>query len=215
MVQRLRISFSRAEGAKYLSHLELMRMWERVLRRAGWRLAYSQGFNPHPKLSFAAALPVGVAGDAELMEVQLEEARPIGEAIGELARQLPAGVEVRAVEEVAAEAPALQRGLVAAEYRALCPGDASEEAARREVARILSSSRLERERSKEGKVKRYDLRPMIRALSVDLDPEGRLLVRMELRTDAQGAGRPDEVLREMGLDPADCQLTRTRLQLNQ
>lgn len=215
MAQRLRIGFARHGGVKYLSHLELMRMWERVLRRAGWQLTYSQGFNPHPKLSFAAALPVGVAAEAELLEIQLDESRPLGGALEDLARQLPEGIEVLGVEEIPADAPAIQRSLMAAEYRVLCSRETQEEPVRREAERILAAGSLVRERAKEGKAKRYDLRPMIRALQVEPAADGRAAVRMELRTDAQGAGRPDEVLREMGLDPADCEITRLRLILRE
>ncbi|MGE5618046.1 MAG: TIGR03936 family radical SAM-associated protein [Sphingomonadaceae bacterium] len=215
MAQRLRIGFARHGGVKYLSHLELMRMWERVLRRAGWQLTYSQGFNPHPKLSFAAALPVGVAAEAELLEIQLDESRPLGGALEDLARQLPEGIAVLGVEEIPADAPAIQRSLMAAEYRVLCSRETQEEPVRREAERILAAGSLVRERAKEGKAKRYDLRPMIRALQVEPAADGRAAVRMELRTDAQGAGRPDEVLREMGLDPADCEITRLRLILRE
>lgn len=213
MAQRLRITFARHGGVKYLAHLELMRVWERVLRRAGWRVVHSQGFNPHPKITFAAALPVGVAGEAELMEVQLEVPRPVEEAPQELGRQLPPGIELRGVQEVPLEAPTLQRSLQAAEYLAVCPPGASEDRLRPEVERILAAGSLTRERKKDARVQSYDLRPMIRSMEVTRDGEGRPAVRMELRTDAQGAGRPDEVLREMGLDPADCEITRIRLLL--
>jgi len=215
MVQRLRITFARSGGVKYLSHLELMRLWERVLRRAGWRVVHSQGFNPHPKISFAAALAVGVAGEAELMEVQLEVPRRPEEAARELAGRLPAGIEVRGVEEVPIEAAGLQRRLRAAEYVAMCPSGLSDDRLRLEVHRILSAGSLVRSRKREGKVQEYDLRPMIRSLEMVQGPAGRLGIRMELRTDAQGAGRPDEVLREMGLEPADCEITRLRLLLDE
>ena len=57
---RLRIKFSRGEQLKFLSHLDLMRLWERALRRAGINPAYSEGFSPHPRISLAAPLAVGV-----------------------------------------------------------------------------------------------------------------------------------------------------------
>lgn len=212
-MQRLRIAFGRGEGARYLSHLEMMRMWERAFRRAGWRLAYSQGFRPHPKISFAAALPVGVAGREELLEVHLEQPRPPADAPRELARQLPQGFEVRAVEEVPLGEPPLQRLLVAAEYEAVCPKGPSAAELREGVERLLSATSLPRERIKEGEAKAYDLRPMIRRLAVEGSSDGNPMLRMELRTDARGAGRPDEVLRALGVDPADCRITRTRLLL--
>lgn len=210
-MQRLRITYARDGGARYLSHLEMMRAWERVLRRAGWRLAYSQGFNPHPKLSFAAALPVGVAARAELLDVQMEEPRPLGSALDELSREMPPGLEVVGVVEVPVEAPPIQRSIYAAEYVALCP-IGTLDALIVEVGRVLAAASLPRGRAREGKVVEYDLRPMIQAAEMAEDGE-RPVVRMRLRADAQGAGRADEVLRELGLDPADCQITRTHLLL--
>ncbi len=68
-MQRLRIRFSRGEEVKFISHLDLMRMWQRVMQRADIPLAYSEGFNPHPRLALAAPLPVGVTAQSELMDI--------------------------------------------------------------------------------------------------------------------------------------------------
>ncbi|MFQ5886684.1 MAG: TIGR03936 family radical SAM-associated protein, partial [Anaerolineae bacterium] len=57
--QRIRITFSKGEEIQYISHLDMMRLWKRTLRRANLPLAYSKGFNPQPKISIAAPLPVG------------------------------------------------------------------------------------------------------------------------------------------------------------
>jgi radical SAM-linked protein len=190
-------------------------MWERVLRRAGWRLAHTQGFNPRPRISFAAALPVGVAGEAELVEMYLEDPRPPERALRELAERMPPGAEVRRVEEIPVEAPGLQQRLVAAEYLAACPSENGPGQLHAEVLRVLAAESLPRVRAKEARTVRYDLRPLVRGLAVEDGLPGRLLVRMELRADAQGAGRPDEVLRELGLEPADCEVTRTRLILGE
>ena len=211
MVQRLRITFARDDGVRYLSHLEMMRAWERVLRRAGWRLAYSQGFNPHPKLSFAMALPVGVAARAELLDVQLEEPRALDTASVELSREMPQGLELVDIMEVPPEAPPIQSLIRAAEYSVRCPAGTLD-ALIVEAGRLLAAASLPRERAREVKVVEYDLRPLIQALEVG-EGGGYPVVRMRLRADAQGAGRADEVLRELGLDPADCRITRTRLLL--
>lgn len=210
-MQRLRITFARDGSVRYLSHLEMMRAWERALRRAGWKLAYSQGFNPHPKLSFAAALPVGVAAQAELLDVQLEEARPLNSAAAELSKVAPAGLSVLKVAEAPVDAPPIQRSLQAAEYTAHCPVGTLDGLSA-EIGRVLAATSLPRGRAKEGRIVEYDLRPMIQALRLEEDG-GYPVIIMRLRADAQGAGRADEVLRELGLDPADCLITRTRLLL--
>jgi len=68
-MQRLRIKFSRGEEIKYISHLDLMRCWERALKRADVPLMYSEGFSPHPRISLAAPLALGVTSEAELMDI--------------------------------------------------------------------------------------------------------------------------------------------------
>ncbi|KPK23033.1 MAG: hypothetical protein AMJ70_04475, partial [Dehalococcoidia bacterium SG8_51_3] len=70
-MQRLRIKYCRGEELKYISHLDIMRLWQRALNRAGISLAYSEGFHPHPKISLAAPLAIGVTSEAELMDVTL------------------------------------------------------------------------------------------------------------------------------------------------
>ena len=72
-MQRLRIRFTREEEIKYISHLDLMRLWQRALNRAGIAIAYSEGFNPHPRLVIALPLPVGCTGAREVIDVFLDE----------------------------------------------------------------------------------------------------------------------------------------------
>src|SRR5574337_1790772 len=73
-VQRIRFVFQKVGVLRFLSHLEVMRALGRALRRAGIAVAYSQGFNPQPKLSLALALPVGVEGRQELGDIELRAA---------------------------------------------------------------------------------------------------------------------------------------------
>ena len=70
-IQRLRVKFGRGRKLKYISHLDLMRLWERGLRRAGVPVAYSEGFNPRPRLSFASPLAVGTTSESELLDILL------------------------------------------------------------------------------------------------------------------------------------------------
>ncbi len=213
MTQRLRITYGRDGSARYLSHLEMMRAWERTLRRAGWSVAYSQGFNPHAKLSFAAPLPVGVASTGELLDVTLEAERPVIEARADLVAHVPGDFVVVSVEDISLEAPPLPRSLRAAEYVARCRVQAVEPLVA-EARRVMDATTLRRQRLKESKSVEYDLRPMIREIGVE-DDEGTAVITMVLRADAQGAGRADEVLRELGLEPAECAITRTRLVLSE
>src|SRR4030043_377355 len=94
-MQRLRLKFSRGEELKFLSHLELMRLWERAIRRAGLPLAYSEGFTPHPQIALAAPLSVGVTSQAELMDVILSRWMPPQSFTAQIEQQLPPGQELQ------------------------------------------------------------------------------------------------------------------------
>jgi len=115
-VQRLRVTFTRGSELQYITHLDLMRFWERVLRRADVPIAYSEGFSPHAQISLAAPLAVGTTSEAELMDVFLAERMTPRAFLQTVSAQLPAGVEVRSVQEVALSLPALQAAVLFAEY---------------------------------------------------------------------------------------------------
>ena len=67
-MQRLRIRFCRGEELKFI-YLDIIRLWQRALNRTGVPLAYSEGFNPHPRISLAVPLALGITGEAELMDI--------------------------------------------------------------------------------------------------------------------------------------------------
>jgi len=115
-VQRLRVTFTRGEELQYITHLDVMRFWERVLRRADVPVAYSEGFSPHAQISLAAPLAVGTTSEAELMDVFLAQRMTPRAFLRAVSAQLPAGVEVRSVQEVALSLPALQAAVRFAEY---------------------------------------------------------------------------------------------------
>ena len=121
---------------------------------------------------------------------------------------------VLAAEEMPVDAPVLQKLMRAAVYTAECTETLAAELVS-EVNRVLAATALPRERKKDGKAVSYDLRPMIYGLWVEEQAGGRAVVRMELRAHSQGA-RParHQVLRELGVDPAGCLITRSRLLLN-
>src|SRR5512143_3067134 len=98
--QRLRVRFTRDETLQYVGHLDMARTWQRIVRRANLPLAYSEGFNPQPRLSFAAALPVGCTSDHEELDLLLSPPCVIDEVIIQLDRALPPGMKVISIEEM-------------------------------------------------------------------------------------------------------------------
>ncbi|MCL5264968.1 MAG: TIGR03936 family radical SAM-associated protein [Chloroflexi bacterium] len=213
-MKRLRITFSKGEELKYISHLDLMRAWERLLRRAGVPLAYSKGFNPHPKVSVAAPLPIGVSGEAELMDVFVEGEETPARIREMMEPQLPRGLRVVDVREVSAEAPSLQSELRFSDYEVDLATPLSREAVESRVKALLAASSIERERQRDREVRRYDLRPLIDDIWI-AEWNGGQKLAMRLRADVGGAGRPDEVLAALGLEEYVKRIRRTGLVLEE
>jgi radical SAM-linked protein len=208
--QRLRVTFARGEALKYISHLDLVRAWERALRRAGVPLAYSQGFHPQPRLAIASALPVGITGKAEVMDVFLETPLSPGDFARRVQVALPAGLEVVAVEEVRLREPSLQSVLRFSEYRVSVASNLPAREIEERIARLLAATELPRERERRGRRERYDLRLLVAHLALTGEEAGGYVLEMRLRTDQQATGRPEEVLATLGVGPAE-HIERTRL----
>jgi radical SAM-linked protein len=198
--QRMRVTFARGEPLRYISHLDLMRFWERALRRAGLQVAYTEGFSPHPQISLGAPLPVGTTGEAELMDVFLAEPVEPQEFVERLRRQCPPGVTVVAAEEVPLTLPSIQSQLRAATYWALLPEGTDPDEAERRVAAFLARDSVPWEHRRDDEVRRYDLRPLVEWLQVDRSVTPPRLV-MRLRAAPGATGRPDQVVAALGFPP--------------
>jgi radical SAM-linked protein len=208
-VQRLRVVFSKGPQLRYITHLDLMRFWERALRRAGLPIAYSEGFSPHPQISLASPLPVGVTAVAELMDVFLSQrTEPIAFERG-LSLQLPPGLNLTSVDEVDLGLPSMQSQMLAAEFRVELspPGDLCRLHSR--IEHVLALKSLPWKQAREREVRNYDLRPLILDLRLS-DEHVRPALAMRLRADNSATGRPDQVLACLDL-AVSLPVERTRL----
>jgi radical SAM-linked protein len=198
--QRLRVTFSRGAPLRFLSHLDLMRFWERALRRAGLVVAYSEGFSPHPQIALGAPLPLGTTGEAELMDVVLAESVDPDEFVGRLRLQLPAGVGVLRAQDVPFSLPSIQSQLRAADWRVTLAEGTDPERVREMVAGLLARASVPWEHQREKETKRFDLRPLVDWIRVVEEPGAPVLV-MRLRAEPGATGRPDQVCAALGLPP--------------
>ena len=190
-MHRYRIIFIKDGDFACLSHLDLQRTFIRALRRAGMPLLYSQGFNPQPRLSFAAPLAVGIAGDGEYLEFDLVnqlESEKIKTALNEC---LPDELAVLSVQEVDPHAPVLASQVVAALYLVIFSPPVPELAPT--VQSLLGSPVLEVERKGKKTKKTVDIRPFIDNLYLQNAIEEDKLF-MVLATGNQGGTRPAEVM---------------------
>lgn len=210
-VQRVRITFSKGDAVKYISHLAVMRAWERIVRRADLPMAYSQGFNPRPKLAFASALSVGHTGRAEVLDIEMRRRAQPETLPAQLEPQLPVGFALHTAREVPLRAPSIQSQLRYAIYRVSLSVRQSADVLRAELDRLLSARELPRQRTVKGKVREYDLRPLIHDLWYDCPADGEHVVGMVLVHGNTGAGRVDEVADELGMLEDLRAVERTRL----
>jgi radical SAM-linked protein len=206
---KVRLRFRKDGPLRWLSHHDLMRTFERILRRSGLPARQTQGFNPHPRLVFALSLPVGVVGRAEVAELELDEELPPGEVRDRLAAQCPAGLAILSVDRV----PPRQTGHVTGfTYAIEVPAD-RRDAARRRLAEALALTEWHVEREKPTR-RTVNVRPFVRDLRLD---EATGWLEMDLWLTPAGTARPDEVLGLAGLAdllPAGGVLERVRLELD-
>jgi radical SAM-linked protein len=219
--QRWQILFARRDPALRVRQAELLGQFERAFREAGLLLSQTNAARPRPRLKFAANLPVGVELRGEVLEAYFDELVPIGR-IQAAAELLPEGLEVVDAREVWHGFPSAASQLRGAEYEidVRARGDAAltSDELRGAVVRLLGASRLVGKRRRGESERRADagardLRPFVEDVEVlEVDEEQRRArLRMVLRLDATGAGRPEDVVGALDLPLAAGPAIRTRL----
>lgn len=204
---RLRIAYAKMEESKYIAHLDLARVFERAMRRAGISLAYSEGFNPHPKMSFGSALAVGVEGEREYLDVELDQDMDLKEILGRLQEQLPAGIRLLEGREIAPGARALMAVLNSASYRLRVPLalPVQPERVREAIVSWLAREHVMYAKyGKKGPVEK-DIRPWVKDLRGEIRTD-EVIFDLEVEVGNQGSVRPEEVmasLRELEGLPLD------------
>ena len=203
---RIRITFAKTESMRYTGHLDLHKSWERTIRRAGLPLAYSQGYNPRPRINLASALPLGFTSQAEVVDIWLEEEINLTKISSLLDTASPPGFSILDLQEIDAGEPSLQSQLLAAEYTVTlldCVPDLNSV-----VEDIINAKTLIRVRKKN---KEYDLRPLIESIQISAQAEEVQQISLRLTAREGATGRPDEVLLALGGKPEMALIHRTRL----
>ena len=210
-MQRLRVKLSRGEEIKFISHLDIMRLWERALRRAQIPLAYSEGFSAHPRLSLAAPLPVGVTSEAELMDIFVLKLVSPHWFTAAASRQLPPGIEILGVYQIALSMPSLQSKVRYAEYRVEVETEKEPEDIESVISSLLSLEHLPWHHQRDTGRRNYDLRALIDALWLIDWRHPYCTIGMRLRCDSGGSGRPEQVASALGFTGYPQSIHRTKL----
>src|SRR5262245_15745069 len=223
-VDKLRIRFRKRGDLRFLSHHDLMRAFERMLRRAELPFRSTSGFHPKPRVVFALSLPLGVVGLDEAVEIELTEEMPPEDVLSRLRSQAPAGLEFVSARRIP---PNATGQVVRAVYRLPVPPDRIADLAER-CSALLAQDEISVQRT-HPQPKRVDIRPYLLGLGVsapaaqardDVNPlacaSGAYLM-LDLRVTQTGSARADELIELLGLrDLADAGavLERITLELN-
>jgi len=213
-----RIRYSKKGAAKYISHLDLLRTFERAGRRARLPLAFTKGFNPHPKISFAAPLSVGIAGEQEFADIELLEFISVEDLRRNLSLALPEGLEVLEARILNEVTSSLMAKVDRAVYRA--EGEVShrlnQERIEEVIGSFLDSSELWVERQgKKGAIRRQNIREGIFSMTGSMQ-DHLLVLEMELKAGSSGNVRCEDVLESFcytGAIPLKGRFTLSRLGL--
>jgi len=210
-MQRLRIRFSRGQEVKFISHLDIMRLWQRALRRAEIPLAYSEGFSPHPRISLAAPLPIGVTSEAELMDIVCTRWVSPNFFTTAVNQQLPPGIKILRVYPIALTMPSLQSQVGYAEYKVEVETEKDQREVESVINNLLSVKHLPWQHQRDTGPRSYDLRALIDDIWLINWRRGCCTVGMRLCCDNRGSGRPEQVTAALGFSHRPQSIYRTRL----
>jgi len=192
-VQKLRVRFAKRGRLRFTSHRDFQRAFERAVRRAGLPVAFSHGFSPHPRISYAGASPTGAASEAEYLEISLTSERDPEEVRKALDEALPEGLDV--LEVVVAGPGSLADRLQASLWEIRLPG-VDPQAVAGAVDRFLAADQVMVERMTKRGLRSFDSREaVIRLAIVTGEPvvEACAILQVVLRHGTP-AVRPDDVL---------------------
>lgn len=191
---KLRLEITKGEEIRYISHLDYASAMERAIIRAKLPAAYSEGFNPHMKISFASALAVGVTSQAEYMDLELKEEVDISQGVKELMATLPLGIIVKGARYVPANVPALMAIVNLATYDVIVPlidnyGAIEEGIKHFNEAQEVLYTRHTPKGKKEIEVKQYMAKPIV---AIWQDTVVKLA--MDIKITPNGSIKPGEIL---------------------
>jgi radical SAM-linked protein len=190
--EKIRLRFRKDGALRWLSHHDLLRTFERLLRRSGLPFRNTKGFNPHPRIVFALSLPLGVIGRAEVVDLELDEEVSPDQVQNRLQAQCPAGLTILDAHRIPPTTGIHVKGLC---YAVTVPAERVVQTQQR-IREVLAGGPCWVERSKPVQ-RRLDIRPFLRDLRLSAE-SGKL--EMDLWLLPSGTARPDEVLAVLGLE---------------
>ena len=216
-VGRLRVRFAKTGEMALLSHLDLVRMLERALRRSQLPVSFTGGFHPLPRLQLALALPLGAEADSDWLDLSFTEVVQPEQLMDRLAPLLPEGFSLLEAHGVPVKSPALSQMLQSAHWR-LClqPSGAdplpAERRCQEALGELLGAEALPLEElDRQGRRRRRDLRPLLLDLHWHHWSPQQLELGLETLVQANGRSLKPDQLRQLLAQRLGCELQQTQL----
>lgn len=159
---KVRIKFSKHGALKFIGHLDIMRYFQKVFRRSGIDIVYTEGFSPHQVMSFAAPLGVGLESDGEYMDVELNSLESTEDVKRKMNEQMAEGMEVLSVVVLPEKSGSAMAAVAAAGYYIAFPDDFEPSQGWREaIKEFLQAEQILMEKQTKKSVLEIDLKPSI------------------------------------------------------
>lgn len=207
-VTRYAVLFRKEEGARFLSHLDLMATFEYAVRRAHLPVELSEGYSPRPRISAASPIPLGYVGENEILEIALREDRSPDEIQRRLQRSVPPGIVILQVQPVPPGVKPAASRVRAAVYRVHLSQPVPGLAER--ISALLKREVLPIEEIREGRLRARDIRPLL--ISLRSTDDSRIL-RMTVRLDSMGTVRPEQLMELLAVPIDGASVVRERIEV--
>jgi radical SAM-linked protein len=175
-IMNIRLKFTKGKEVKYISHLDLMRVFQRAIRRTGIPISYSSGFNPHQEISFGAPLPLGITSNAEYVDFRLVEPMEIQEIKNRLNSSLPEGIRILEGIRLGENPKSAMSAVTHARYQiSMEIENIAPDALEKSIEAFISQEHIivMKEQPKKGfQLKEVDIRPMIVDMKLSVSKGG-------------------------------------------
>jgi len=186
LLQKLLVRYAKEGPAIYHSHHDMIRFWERAVKRAGLPIRLTQGFNPHPRLVFPHALGLGIASRHEALVLEMYDRVDCAALVPVLRHACETTLEILAVEDLPPVKKSLQ--ITGSAYRITGWSEQALRSLQPAIVDILAMESIIAERGAPGEKRRVEIRPYLAGLRLNNDA-----LELRLKHTPTGSARPDEI----------------------
>lgn len=183
---KIRIKFSKHGNTRFVGHLDIMRYFQKAMRRADIPIRYSEGFSPHQVMSFAAPLGIGVESDAEYMDIEVTEEISSEDAVHRLNGAMCPGIEILEWKQIPDDEKTAMSQIRSADYLVLCD--------KPDLSKLNAEEIIVEKENKKGEIQSINIKPMI--YDIHETDNG---VFMHIAQGSTGNLKPDTVMEYLGV----------------